>query len=133
MANSKLKLTGLSEPVTWYKHDDGSEPSWSAAIGIEGLIPSSMPGGYAYQYVLELISSKGNVVNHGFLSQIPGSNSTSTSAAIGGKGIPAGEYTVKISGGGQEDSIQINVPDIYHIIQGPVNSDKPNKIFVNKK
>lgn len=51
------------------------------------------------------------------LSQDPESNATSTSVAIGGKGLPAGDYIVKITGGGEEDSMKIHVPDIDQPVQ----------------
>lgn len=91
MTDSKLRITGITEDITWYKPDDGSEPSWSAAVGIEGLIPALAPGGYARKYIRELISKDGKVVNTGMLSQDPESNASSTSVAIGGKGLPAGD------------------------------------------
>lgn len=117
MTDSKLRITGITEDITWYKPDDGSDPSWSAAVGIEGLKPALAPGGYAHKYIRELISPEGKVVNTGMLSQDPESNTSSTSVAIGGKGLPAGDYIVKISGGDEEDSMQIHVPDITEPVQ----------------
>jgi hypothetical protein len=116
MSAPRLRITGITEQVTWHEPDDGSEPSWSAAIGIEGLIPANLPGGYLYKYVRELISADGTVVNYGIITQAPGYNNPSPSVAIGGKykgkGLPSGKYLVKISGGGQEDTMKIHVPDI---------------------
>jgi hypothetical protein len=45
MASPKLRITGITEHVRWFRPSDGSEPSWSAAIGIEGLIPALVPHG----------------------------------------------------------------------------------------
>ena len=116
MTAPKLRITGITEQVTWYIPEDGSEPSWSAAIRIEGLIPAFLPHGYLHEYFIELISADGTIVNHGRISQAPGYHNPSPSVAIGGKykgkALPAGKYFAKISGGGQEDTMEILVPDI---------------------
>jgi hypothetical protein len=128
LASPKLKITGIKERVRWYKPEDGSEPSWSAAIGIEGLVPALAPGGYKYKYTRELIASDGKIVNTGIISQAPGSKSKSTNVAIGGKGFPAGDYTAKVFGAGQEDSIIVHVPDIAEYVDVP-DIPKPRNIL----
>jgi hypothetical protein len=127
MASPKLRIIGIKERVRWYKPEDGSEPSWSAAIGIEGLVPSLAPGGYKYKYTRELIASDGKVVNTGIISQAPGSKSTSTNVAIG-KGLPEGDYTARVFGGGQEDTVIVHVPDISEYVDVP-EIPKPRNIL----
>jgi hypothetical protein len=105
-----LRITGIMEPIRCIEADDGSR-GWMAGVGIAGLIPAWKPGGYITTYTLELISPKGEVVNDGILSQSPGETATSTTAAIGGLGLSAGGYTVRVRGNGEEDTLVMQVPD----------------------
>ena len=108
--NSKLKITGLTEQIRWRKTDD-PKSGWFAAIGIEGLVPALAPGGYAYNYRIELISPEGKVVDpeDRRLTQAPDAFGTSTSVSISGGA--AGRYTVKVKCEVDEDSIIIDVSD----------------------
>jgi hypothetical protein len=68
---TKLRITGIKEPVVWIKDDKDNKPvAWMAGVGIEGLIPDLFKG-YKYRYTRELISPDGEIVNTGILSQAP--------------------------------------------------------------
>jgi hypothetical protein len=107
---SKLKITGITEQIRWRKRDD-SKSGWFAGIGIEGLVPALVPGGYAYDYTLELIFQEGEVVSRSHLSQAPDGFETSTSVCIGGMGLSPGKYAARIKCEDDEDTFTINVPD----------------------
>jgi hypothetical protein len=109
---TKLRITGIKEPIVWIKDDRDNKPvGWTAGVGIEGLIPDLFKG-YKYRYTRELIFPEGKIVNTGILSQAPGYLATSTTVAIGGKGLSSGSYTVRIwADNGEEDNMTLLVPD----------------------
>jgi hypothetical protein len=109
---NKLTITDLKEPVVWIKDDKDNKPiGWKAGVGIAGLIPDPFKG-YKFRYTIELISPNGQIVNTSTLSQAPGYMCTSTTVAIGGRGLLAGNYTVHIIGdNGEEDTMMVTVPD----------------------
>jgi hypothetical protein len=109
---TKLRITGIKEPVIWIKDDRDNKPvGWIAGVGIEGLIPDLVKG-YKFRYTRELISPNGEIVNTGILSQAPGHLGTSTTVAIGGRGLSSGTYTVRIwADNGEEDKMSLLVPD----------------------
>jgi hypothetical protein len=109
---TKLRITGIKEPVVWIKDDKNNEPvGWMTGVSIEGLIPDLVKG-YKYRYTRELISANGEVVNSGTLSQAPGHLGTSTTVAVGGRGLSSGTYTVRIwADNGEEDNRTLVVPD----------------------
>jgi hypothetical protein len=109
---TKLRITGIKEPVVWIKDDRDNKPiGWMAGVGIEGLIPDLVKG-YKFRYTRELISPNGEIVNTGILSQAPGHLGTSTTVAIGGRGLSSGTYTVRIwADNGEEDKMSLLVPD----------------------
>jgi hypothetical protein len=109
---NKLRITGLKEPVVWIKDEKGNKPiAWMAGVGIEGLIPDPFKG-YKFKYTIELVSHDGQILNTGILSQTPGYMGTSTTVAIGGMDLPAGNYTARIRGdNGEEDTMAVTVPD----------------------
>lgn len=109
---ASFKLTGLKEPVVWIKNENDNTPiGWTAGVGIEGLIPDLFKG-FKYKYLIELISPDGQIAHPGVLSQAPEYLGTSTIFAIGGKGLPPGRYSVRVSAEtGQEDLMTINVPN----------------------
>ena len=96
----------------WIKDEKDNRPiAWKAGIGIEGLVSDAFKG-YRFRYTRELISPDGQIVNSANLSQAPGYMSTSTTVAIGGEGLPPGNYIVRISGdNGEEDTMVVAVPD----------------------
>jgi hypothetical protein len=108
---TKLRITGIKEPVVWIKDDRDKKPvGWMAGVGIEGLIPDLVKG-YKFRYTRELISPNGEIVNTGMLSQAPGHLGTSTTVAIGGRGLSSGTYTVRIwADNGEEDKMSLLVP-----------------------
>ena len=66
----------------------------------------------AFRYTRELISPNGQIVDSAILSQAPDYMGTSTTVAVGGKGLPPGNYTVRIRGNnGEEDTTMLEVPD----------------------
>lgn len=84
---------------------------WMAGIGIEGLVPDLFRG-YKYNYTRELISPDGHIVNTGILSQAPGYLETSTTVAVGGRGLSSGTYTVRVwADNGEVDNMTLIVPD----------------------
>jgi hypothetical protein len=109
---NRLTIAGLKEGVVWIKDDQNDKPiGWMAGIGIAGLIPDPFKG-YKFRYTVELISTDGQIVSTGILSQAPGYMGMSTTVAIGGKGLPADNYTVCIRGdNGEEDTMIVTVPD----------------------
>lgn len=109
---TKLKIAGLKEPIVWIKDEKDNEPvGWMAGIGIEGLIPDLFKG-YKHKYTRELISPDGQIVNTGILSQAPGYLGTSTTVAVGGRGLSSGTYTVRVwADNGEEDNMTLIVPD----------------------
>jgi len=125
---SKLKITGLTEQIRWRKVDSNS--GWFAYIGIEGLVPALVAGGYAYVYTLELIPPEGEVVRSR-LSQDPEGFETSTSIRIGGMGLPPGKYTVKVSCEVDEDTFTLDVPDSSVIL--PEIKKKQEAVVMIKK
>lgn len=118
-----LKITKLTRPIQWYSYDDNSDKWWMAAIEIIGLIPAWKPGGYIDTYKLQLISSKGKIVKESIISQAPGAGDTSTNVSIGGKGIPADDYIIRVYGNKEESQFKLSVRSF---------QDFPNIKFVNK-
>jgi hypothetical protein len=110
--DARLRITGIKEPIKWVKDDKDNKPvGWMAGVGIEGLIPDLVKS-YKYKYTRELISPDGQTVDTGVLSQAPGYLGTSTTVAVGGRGLSAGTYTVRIwADNGEEDMMSLLVPD----------------------
>jgi hypothetical protein len=117
-----LRITEIVEPIRCIEADDGSR-GWITGVRIAGLVPAWKPGGYKTTYTIELISHTGEMVKNGILSQAPGETATSTSVAIGGLGLPAGDYTVRVRGNGEEDTLVMHVPDC---LTTPPESKQPD-------
>jgi hypothetical protein len=125
---TKLKIAGLKEPIVWIKDEKDNEPvGWMAGIGIEGLIPDLFKG-YKHKYTRELISPDGQIVNTGILSQAPGYLGTSTTVAIGGRGLSSGTYTVRVWADNGEDNMTLIVPD-YETILLPLQNVYPRYLM----
>jgi hypothetical protein len=105
-----LRITGIKDPIRCIEADDGSR-GWIGSVEVAGLVPAFKPGGYVDKYIIELISSGGEVLTSGRLSQAPGEPATSTTVAIGKVGAPAGEYVVRVRGNGEETVFRITAPD----------------------
>jgi hypothetical protein len=110
--SSKLRITGLKEPIVWINDEKDNKPvGWMAGVGIEGLIPDLFRG-YKFNYTRELISPDGHIVNTGILSQAPGYLGTSTTVTVGGRGLSSGTYTVRVwADNGEMDNTTLIVPD----------------------
>lgn len=117
-----LRITGIKELIKCVESDDGS-CGWMGGIGVAGLVPAFKPGGYVDTYVIELISSDGEVLTSGRLSQAPGARATSTTVAIGKLGLPAGEYVVRVRGNGEEALYRISAPDCLSPSRKPLSTD----------
>ena len=110
-SRTKLRITGIKEPIVWIKDEKDEPVGWSAGIGIEGLIPDLFRG-YKYNYTRELISPDGHIVDTGILSQAPGYLGTSTTVAVGGRGLSSGTYTVRVwADNGEVDNMTLIVLD----------------------
>jgi hypothetical protein len=105
-----LRITGIKEPIECVEADDGSR-GWMVGIRLTGLVPVLKPGGNVDTYVIELISSDGEVPTSGRLSQAPRAGSKSIIVAIGKLGAPSGEYVVRVRGNGEEARLKITAPD----------------------
>lgn len=110
--STMLRITGIKESVVWNIDNKDDKPvSWSAGIGVEGLVPDLVKG-YKYKYTRELISPDGKIVDTGILSQAPGCLGTSTTFVIGRRGLSPGNYTVRVwSDNDEEDNMTLIVPD----------------------
>jgi hypothetical protein len=122
-----LRITGIKEPVIWITDEKDNTPiAWMAGIGIEGLVPDEFRG-YKFRYTRELISPNGQIVDSAILSQAPGYMSTSTTVGVGGKGLPPGNYTVRIrANNGEEDTIMLVVPDYEAWLATKLEREKKN-------
>jgi hypothetical protein len=110
---TRLRITGIKETIVWIKDGQNIEPiGWMAGVSIEGLVPDLFKKGYRYKYTRELIAPNGEIVNTGVLSQAPGYLGTSTTVAIGGRGLSSGTYMVRVwADNGEEDNMTLVVPD----------------------